>query len=156
MGVQPSWYSEDTMRIPILQNLSKANEVFASSLVCQKCTCQPVNSIYQFASVKTNIDELVSAEPSKIRLENWSRMTSTPFDPLESAGVLKQRELQCPKCRHTVIARKSYVLMYPSLHFKVMQRSIILLAPGMLSKSSALLVAATSKLIKTHWDPLSL
>jgi hypothetical protein len=55
----------------------------------------------------------VSSEPSPSRVKNWSSITSTPFDPMESAGVLQDREIQCPKCRGVVGVRQAYSLPPP-------------------------------------------
>lgn len=58
-----------------------------------------------------------------------------------------------------VNARKCHIFTHPrscSQDMFLIQPSIILLAPGTLSKISASLVIADSKLTKTNWDRLSL
>jgi hypothetical protein len=35
-------------------------------------------------------------------------MTSTPFDPMELASVLNDRNVQCPKCCRVVVARQRH------------------------------------------------
>ena len=94
----------------------------------------------------------MDAAPSSSRMENWFRLTSTPFDPIDSAGVLQDRELQCPKCRKIVVARKcrslSPVTSYSDMC--MLQPSITPMALATLSSYSLPHADVGSKLPRTN------
>jgi hypothetical protein len=84
-------------------------------------------------------------------------MTSTPFDPLESAAVLEKRTLQCPKCRQLVNARKwQFFHVLFLLSTKIAAKHFTLLSEvDMLSRTSKLNVDVPSKLTGINLGRLS-
>ncbi|KAJ6529147.1 hypothetical protein DFH09DRAFT_934890, partial [Mycena vulgaris] len=78
--LNPGWYSEDTNRIEALKGLQDAGIAFGGAL-------------------GRGLQNLVVSEPSKGRVDHWTKMTGTPFDPFESAKWTVSREIACPRCR---------------------------------------------------------
>ncbi|KAJ7700855.1 hypothetical protein B0H17DRAFT_925014 [Mycena rosella] len=83
--LNPGWYLEDGYRIEALEGLKSAGGALTKSLGGE-------------------LGELLAAEPSKQRVDNWVQMTVTPFDPFEAATQLVTREIACPKCRSVIYA----------------------------------------------------
>ncbi|KAK6981762.1 hypothetical protein R3P38DRAFT_3113380 [Favolaschia claudopus] len=77
--LNPGCYAEDGIRVKALEGLQQAGEDLAAALS-------------------------ISADPSNTRIHNWVEMTSTPFDPFQSAEHLMSRDILCPKCSTTVQA----------------------------------------------------
>jgi DNA-directed RNA polymerase subunit RPC12/RpoP len=53
------------------------------------------------------LDVLIGSEPSKDRVDHWTKLTGTPFDPFEAATLIAKREIACPRCRTIVHSRPS-------------------------------------------------
>ncbi|KAF8202036.1 hypothetical protein K438DRAFT_1491970, partial [Mycena galopus ATCC 62051] len=79
--LNPGWYSEDTNRIEVLKGLRDAEKTS------------------EFFLQGRGLHNLVGSEPSEGRIEDWMKMTVTPFDPFESAKWTMSREIACPRCR---------------------------------------------------------
>ncbi|KAK6996819.1 hypothetical protein R3P38DRAFT_3070679, partial [Favolaschia claudopus] len=83
--LNPGCYAEDGIRVKALEGLQQAGEDLAAAL-------------------GHGLSESISADPSNTRIHNWVEMTSTPFDPFQSAEHLMSRDILCPKCSTTVQA----------------------------------------------------
>ncbi|KAJ7343339.1 hypothetical protein DFH08DRAFT_703050 [Mycena albidolilacea] len=83
--LNPGWHAEDIIRVEALKGLHQAEDGFAAIL-------------------GNGLGELLVATPSQARIDNWTQMTATPFDPFESATQTVTREIACPKCRAVVYA----------------------------------------------------
>ncbi|KAF8191589.1 hypothetical protein K438DRAFT_1591187 [Mycena galopus ATCC 62051] len=81
--LNPGWYAEDGARVEVLKGLHQAGNRFAALL-------------------GNGLGELLTAEPSQERIENWVHMTATPFDYFGSAKQIVERQIACPKCRAVV------------------------------------------------------
>ncbi|KAF8215340.1 hypothetical protein K438DRAFT_1749388 [Mycena galopus ATCC 62051] len=83
--LNPGWYAEDGERIETLKGLHQAGNQFAALL-------------------GHGLGELLVVEPSQKRIDNWVKMTATPFDPFEFMRQIIARQIACPKCRAVVYA----------------------------------------------------
>ncbi|KAJ7683221.1 hypothetical protein B0H17DRAFT_1074432 [Mycena rosella] len=83
--LNPRWYAEDGDRVEALKGLQCAGDALATSL-------------------GSELGELLASEPTKKRIDNWVKMTATPFDPFEAAPQMVTRQIACPKCRSVVCA----------------------------------------------------
>ncbi|KAJ6555800.1 hypothetical protein B0H19DRAFT_1151153 [Mycena capillaripes] len=80
--LNPGWYAEDVERMPELEGLHKAGDALVALLA----------------------GDLSISEPSPARIDQWGKLTVTPFDPFEAAPHFLCREVICPKCSDTVPA----------------------------------------------------
>ncbi|KAJ7042053.1 hypothetical protein C8F04DRAFT_1078148 [Mycena alexandri] len=83
--LNPGWYAEDGKRIEAFKGLLQAGEAFGAALGGE-------------------LGELLAAEPSQRRIDNWVQMTATSFDPFKAATEMVTRDIACPKCRSVVYA----------------------------------------------------
>ncbi|KAJ7684433.1 hypothetical protein DFH06DRAFT_1073106 [Mycena polygramma] len=83
--LNPGWYAEDGERIDALKGLHQAGKELSAAL-------------------GRGFGELFVMEPSQQRVDNWTQITLTPFDPFTSARQIVTREIVCPKCRATTDA----------------------------------------------------
>ncbi|KAI6008032.1 hypothetical protein EDC04DRAFT_2777713 [Pisolithus marmoratus] len=79
--LNPSWYAEDTFRIPALETLAKYNRILT---VCLDCPILLTTTI-----------------PHAVRVQTWETRTGTPYDSFEAMSVLTQKPVVCPKCNRT-------------------------------------------------------
>ncbi|KAJ7061512.1 hypothetical protein C8F01DRAFT_141769 [Mycena amicta] len=79
--LNPGWYTEDSIRITALKGLWKAGKAFAASLG---------------VGLGQLLDLPVSDSDS--RIQDWIRMTQTPFDPFEAIPTMIFKDVSCPKC----------------------------------------------------------
>ncbi|KAG5637806.1 hypothetical protein H0H81_003138 [Sphagnurus paluster] len=77
--LNPGWYAEDCIRIPILRFLAQVTPIFSSSL-------------------SSNLESILAGEPSSARLNSWQTRTGKAFQPLEDAQRHQLRDVRCPKC----------------------------------------------------------
>ncbi|KAF8885823.1 hypothetical protein BD779DRAFT_659855 [Infundibulicybe gibba] len=75
--LNPVWFWEDCSRVPKLAGLGYHAGLLGSLL---------------------ETPEILTAPPDYSEIRQWVTMTSTPFDYLGSAAVLKTRTIDCPKC----------------------------------------------------------
>ncbi|KAJ7134285.1 hypothetical protein C8R44DRAFT_609591 [Mycena epipterygia] len=85
--LNPGWYAEDVERMPELEGLHKAGDALTALLL-----------------IISQAGELSISEPSPARMDQWVKLTATPFDPFEAAPLFLYREVICPKCSDTVSA----------------------------------------------------
>ncbi|KAG6917558.1 hypothetical protein DXG01_002027 [Tephrocybe rancida] len=78
-----SWYAEDCIRLPIMRNLSKLTQIFSASL-------------------GSDLQALMAAEPSEARRSFWTTKTGRAFDALEDALGHQTKVFPCPKCQKPV------------------------------------------------------
>ncbi|KIM59805.1 hypothetical protein SCLCIDRAFT_1185598, partial [Scleroderma citrinum Foug A] len=76
--LNPSWYAEDTMRIPILRTLAKYNQVMSTCL--------------EFPTL------LTTKTPHHQRTEMWYLRTGTPYHPFDAAADLTHKSIERPQC----------------------------------------------------------
>ncbi|KAF8885822.1 hypothetical protein BD779DRAFT_1611906 [Infundibulicybe gibba] len=81
--LNPLWFWEDCSRVPKLAGLGYHAELLGRAL---------------------ETPEILTTPPASSEIRRWVRMTSTPFDYLESAAVLQTRTVDCPKCSGKVEA----------------------------------------------------
>jgi hypothetical protein len=100
------WYAEDVERIPELEGLHKAGDALVALLVIPiPCGTLPTPSLVKL--IISQAGDLSISEPSPARIDQWGKLTVTPFDPFEAAPHFLCREVICPKCSDTVPARSS-------------------------------------------------
>ncbi|KAF8159172.1 hypothetical protein B0H34DRAFT_392677 [Crassisporium funariophilum] len=78
--LNPRWYIEDSIRISDVSYLRSLGPAFVALLN------------------HPQIDDLLFAEPSFDRTQNWNERTSIPFDYLECTSTLQERKLTCNRC----------------------------------------------------------
>ncbi|KIM61444.1 hypothetical protein SCLCIDRAFT_16109 [Scleroderma citrinum Foug A] len=76
--LNPSWYAEDTMRIPILGTLAKYNQAMSTCL--------------EFPTL------LTTETPHHQRTETWCLRTGTPYHPFDAVVNLTHKSIECPQC----------------------------------------------------------
>ncbi|KDQ63947.1 hypothetical protein JAAARDRAFT_187342 [Jaapia argillacea MUCL 33604] len=76
--LNPSWYAEDLIRLPILKGLG--------------------NIPYSPLALTSRIDDLSSFQPNSTRLESWLSQTETHFSPFEAVAQLTHKSVPCPLC----------------------------------------------------------
>ncbi|KAJ7184501.1 hypothetical protein C8R46DRAFT_883048 [Mycena filopes] len=81
--LNPGWYAEDGERIEALKGLLQAGEAFSTALASE-------------------LGQILAAEPSGRRVDNWKQMTATEFDHVKAASEAGTRAIACPKCRSVV------------------------------------------------------
>ncbi|KAJ7048381.1 hypothetical protein C8F01DRAFT_1282707 [Mycena amicta] len=79
--LNPGWYTEDSIRISALKGLWRAGKAFGASLGM---------GLGQLLDVPTS--------DSDSRVQDWVRMTQTPFDPFEAIPMMLLKDVSCPKC----------------------------------------------------------
>lgn len=100
------WYAEDVERMPELEGLHKSGDALAALLVIPiPCGTLPTPSLVKL--IISQAGDLSVSEPSPARIDQWVKLTVTPFDPFEAAPHFLCREVTCPKCSDTVSARSS-------------------------------------------------
>ncbi|KAJ7063619.1 hypothetical protein C8F01DRAFT_1133725 [Mycena amicta] len=83
--LNPGWYAEDIVRLDALKGLSKATKALGASFGGQ-------------------LGEILAAEALQERMDNWLKMTATPFDYFEASTQMVTKEIACPKCLAVVYA----------------------------------------------------
>ncbi|KAG6915915.1 hypothetical protein DXG01_009285 [Tephrocybe rancida] len=78
--LNPGWYHEDCTRISQLRGLKYLTTIFADSF-------------------SSELEEILTSEPTKARLDFWAAKTRRPFDPIRDAELYNTRQVFCPKCR---------------------------------------------------------
>ncbi|KAJ6589688.1 hypothetical protein B0H19DRAFT_1058674 [Mycena capillaripes] len=78
--LNPGWYSEDGNRIDALKGLQDVSFALRAAL-------------------GLGLDVLIASDPSTNRVDHWTKLTGTPFDPFEAAILIAKREIACPRCR---------------------------------------------------------
>ncbi|KAK0207148.1 hypothetical protein DFS33DRAFT_1423132 [Desarmillaria ectypa] len=82
--LNPARYSEDSLRNEHIKILAGTGDWFQAL----EQTCYTID-----------------LPPSDARVQNWLQKTNLPYDPFESAMVLTNREIVCPKCLTKVNVR---------------------------------------------------
>ncbi|KAG6915916.1 hypothetical protein DXG01_009286 [Tephrocybe rancida] len=83
--LNPGWYHEDCTRISQLRGLKYLTTIFADSF-------------------SSELEEILTSEPTKARLDFWTTNTGRPFDPIRDAELYNTRQVFCPKCRRALPA----------------------------------------------------
>ncbi|GBE89582.1 hypothetical protein SCP_1602450 [Sparassis crispa] len=76
--LNPGWYAEDCLRLPIMKTLGGLGDRYIHAVV--------------------EMGDLAQYQPSSERIASWQEQTGTPWDPLEAAAQMKHRTIRCPKC----------------------------------------------------------
>ncbi|KAG6865062.1 hypothetical protein C0991_005381 [Blastosporella zonata] len=81
--LNPGWYAEDCGRVYGLRGLKDFTQVFSDSF-------------------SSDLEEILTSEPTEARLESWTSRTGRHFDPAQDAEVHHSRQVLCPKCRKSL------------------------------------------------------
>ncbi|KAJ7448314.1 hypothetical protein FB451DRAFT_1053890 [Mycena latifolia] len=81
----------------------KAGDTLAAAMVTLKHAITNASDSLQDGELR----QMLTFKPSSRRLDQWVKLTSTPFDPFEAATRLLFKEVTCPKCSTAV--RASYM-----------------------------------------------
>ncbi|KZT67388.1 hypothetical protein DAEQUDRAFT_713656 [Daedalea quercina L-15889] len=76
--LNPAWYAEDCLRLPVLQTLHTLNDRLIPAVIV--------------------MGDPVRYQPSEERKRTWLAETGTPFDPIEALKHLPHHDVICPKC----------------------------------------------------------
>ncbi|KAG6841229.1 hypothetical protein C0991_000676, partial [Blastosporella zonata] len=81
--LNPAWYAEDCSRIYGLRGLKGLTQMFSDSF-------------------SSDLEEIVTSEPTQARVDSWTARTGRPFDPVRDAEIHHSRQVLCPKCRNSL------------------------------------------------------
>ncbi|THG99278.1 hypothetical protein EW026_g3040 [Hermanssonia centrifuga] len=76
--LNPSWYAEDCLRLPIAATLRALNDNLLTAIVA--------------------VGDIGSYKASETRKISWAEMAGTPFDPLDAAAQTAYHDVDCPQC----------------------------------------------------------
>ncbi|KAI0792010.1 hypothetical protein C8Q75DRAFT_805056 [Abortiporus biennis] len=82
--LNPSWYAEDCIRLPLLNSLKALND--------------------RLLAICVHLGDIGSYKPSSKHLEKWEKDTRSLWDPIENLAYLKQRFVSCPRCETQNVA----------------------------------------------------
>ncbi|KAG6811588.1 hypothetical protein H0H92_006711 [Tricholoma furcatifolium] len=81
--LNPGWFAEDCVRLPIMRHLTKATEILAKSL-------------------GSDLEEIIVAEPTEARRTFWTSKTGRSWDALGDVDGQLSKEFPCPKCKNPI------------------------------------------------------
>ncbi|KAF8165958.1 hypothetical protein B0H34DRAFT_648995 [Crassisporium funariophilum] len=82
--LNPGWYAEDCMRVPVCRILKNVGAVLANAMVHR-------------------LQAILSTPPCESRMIFWRSRIPLPFDHIQSAVELKKRRILCPSCRNPIL-----------------------------------------------------
>ncbi|KAJ3557417.1 hypothetical protein NM688_g1477 [Phlebia brevispora] len=76
--LNPFCYAEDTLRLRSLSDLREVNDYLLKAIM--------------------HVGDISTFEAAPERKESWFQQTGTPYDPLDAAAQMTNRDVECPNC----------------------------------------------------------
>ncbi|GBE89583.1 hypothetical protein SCP_1602460 [Sparassis crispa] len=76
--LNPGWYAEDCLRLPIMETLRTLGDRF-------------IHAVFEMGDPE-------QYQPSPERVASWQEQTGTPWDALDAAVQMTHQRVECPRC----------------------------------------------------------